>query len=227
MSVHGAGLLRSEGRWLGRAAALGCVGMLLALLWGSAAAQGGARPLGAADIEGLLRDGVTPARLATLVGQRGVSFEMSPALDRQLRAAGADDRLIAAIERAALAAERRRLDEEKARLQADREAAEREQQAAAAGMVSVPGGPFFMGCNERVDTECYDDEKPGRTVDVPAFKIDKTEVTVAQYARCVDAGACSAPGSGSRTSQAGPMASSIRRLPVPSPRAHRPTEPST
>ncbi len=57
-------------------------------------------------------------------------------------------------------------------------------------MVDVPGGPFFMGCNEAVDRECGSAEKPGRTVSVEAFRIDKTEVTVAAYKSCVDAGDC-------------------------------------
>lgn len=57
-------------------------------------------------------------------------------------------------------------------------------------MVLVPAGDFFMGCNERVDNECDDDEKPGRTVSVGAFAIDRTEVTVAAYEKCVAAGAC-------------------------------------
>lgn len=61
-------------------------------------------------------------------------------------------------------------------------------------MVDVPGGPFFMGCNESVDTECQDDEKPGRTVDVLAFRIDKYEVTVLDYEACVVAGGCSTDG---------------------------------
>jgi formylglycine-generating enzyme required for sulfatase activity len=47
-----------------------------------------------------------------------------------------------------------------------------------------------------VDTECWDDEKPGRRVQVSAFQIDKTEVTVSAYRRCVQAGACSAPATG-------------------------------
>lgn len=37
------------------------------------------------------------------------------------------------------------------------------------------------------------DEQPERTVTVDAFWISQTEVTNAQYARCVDAGACTAP----------------------------------
>ena len=55
-------------------------------------------------------------------------------------------------------------------------------------MVAVPAGSFFMGCNEQVDTECDSDELPGRRVDVGAFRIDRTEVTVARYSACVAAG---------------------------------------
>lgn len=56
--------------------------------------------------------------------------------------------------------------------------------------VAIPAGPFWMGCNEAIDHECADDEKPGREVDVAAFRIDRTEVTAARYRRCVDAEAC-------------------------------------
>jgi formylglycine-generating enzyme required for sulfatase activity len=50
-------------------------------------------------------------------------------------------------------------------------------------MVEVPGGEVFMGCNEEVDSECDDDEKPGRRVNAGPFRIDRTEVTVAAYGR--------------------------------------------
>ncbi len=62
------------------------------------------------------------------------------------------------------------------------------------GMVAVPAGDFYMGCNEAVDTECDADEKPGKTVHADGFFIDLTEVTVAAYKKCVDAEACSAKG---------------------------------
>jgi formylglycine-generating enzyme required for sulfatase activity len=45
-----------------------------------------------------------------------------------------------------------------------------------------------MGC----DT-CGADEAPAHAVDLPAFSIDRTEVTQRAYQACVDAGACSAP----------------------------------
>jgi len=65
---------------------------------------------------------------------------------------------------------------------------------AAAAMVAVPAGKALLGCNAAVDSECEDDEKPGAVVETAAFEIDITEVTVAQYRACVDAGACSAQG---------------------------------
>jgi len=62
------------------------------------------------------------------------------------------------------------------------------------GMVSVPAGEFWYGCNESVDTECDDDEKPGKRITLPVFQIDRTEVTVSAYQRCVESGGCSANG---------------------------------
>jgi formylglycine-generating enzyme required for sulfatase activity len=61
------------------------------------------------------------------------------------------------------------------------------------GMVAVPGGPFWMGCNDEVDSGCEDNEYPYHEVFLSAFAIDRTEVTAAAYAACVDAGACSSP----------------------------------
>lgn len=87
-----------------------------------------------------------------------------------------------------------------------------------ATMVYVPGGTFTMGSDDaRVDflsaicseynRACYtcspgrsvchrqwfDDEQPAHPVTLDAFWLDRTEVTNAQYAACVAAGACSLP----------------------------------
>ncbi|HKZ86101.1 MAG TPA: bifunctional serine/threonine-protein kinase/formylglycine-generating enzyme family protein [Anaerolineae bacterium] len=55
-------------------------------------------------------------------------------------------------------------------------------------MVYVPDGTFQMGSNDG-DT----DEQPVHEVTLDSFWIDRTEVTNAQYARCVKDGKCSAP----------------------------------
>jgi len=87
------------------------------------------------------------------------------------------------------AAERARA--EAAGVQAESEARAK---AEAAGMVWVPAGEFFAGCNEQVDGDCDRGEKPGGMATVGAFEIDKTEVTVSQYRACVEAGGCSDEG---------------------------------
>jgi serine/threonine-protein kinase len=54
-------------------------------------------------------------------------------------------------------------------------------------MVYVPAGKFTMGSPEG---EGYDDEYPQHTYYLDDFWIDQTEVTNAQYCKCVEAGAC-------------------------------------
>ena len=59
-------------------------------------------------------------------------------------------------------------------------------------MVDVPAGAFTMGSTSgELFVGVYTaDEKPQRTVTLSAFWIDKYEVTRAQWAECVTAGAC-------------------------------------
>ncbi len=54
--------------------------------------------------------------------------------------------------------------------------------------VKINGGTFQMGSNDGEK-----DARPMHAVRVPGFEISRTEVTVAQYRLCVDAGICSAP----------------------------------
>jgi formylglycine-generating enzyme required for sulfatase activity len=65
--------------------------------------------------------------------------------------------------------------------------------AADSEMVAVPAGPFFYGCFDRADDACDSDERPSGKFTLPAYAIDRTEVTVAAYRRCVEAKACSLP----------------------------------
>jgi formylglycine-generating enzyme required for sulfatase activity len=52
-------------------------------------------------------------------------------------------------------------------------------------MIAIPAGKLAMGA-----ADGDDDEKPVHPVDVPAFCLDRTEVTVAAYTACVRRGAC-------------------------------------
>jgi len=59
-------------------------------------------------------------------------------------------------------------------------------------MVIIPAGEFWMGCNEVVDLECENDEKPYHKVFLNSYNIDKYEVTAGEYKECVIAGNCTA-----------------------------------
>ncbi len=52
--------------------------------------------------------------------------------------------------------------------------------------VTVPAGPFVMGS----DADGEPDERPQHTRTLPAFRIDRTEVTRGAYFECVRAGRC-------------------------------------
>jgi TPR repeat protein len=51
----------------------------------------------AEEVDSLLQNGLESKRVATLVQGRGVSFALTPAIEKQLRADGADDALLVAI----------------------------------------------------------------------------------------------------------------------------------
>jgi formylglycine-generating enzyme required for sulfatase activity len=63
-------------------------------------------------------------------------------------------------------------------------------------MLEVPAGEFTMGCDERDSEVCGKAERGARAIDLPAFTIDRTEVTQAAYSRCVEAGVCTPPAGG-------------------------------
>ena len=65
--------------------------------------------------------------------------------------------------------------------------------ASKAGTVHVPEGSFARGCNAAADSACAADEKPFRILIVNAFDIDRHEVTVARWLKCIDGGGCGKP----------------------------------
>jgi formylglycine-generating enzyme required for sulfatase activity len=65
----------------------------------------------------------------------------------------------------------------------------------APGMAWIPARVFQMGSPPG---DGYDDERPAHAETVPAFCLDRTEVTVAAYRACVAAGACTEPDRGAR-----------------------------
>jgi len=54
--------------------------------------------------------------------------------------------------------------------------------------VAIPGGTFQMGSDDHLE-----DEMPRHRVEIRPFEMSKTEVTVAQYRACVEAGKCREP----------------------------------
>jgi sulfatase modifying factor 1 len=61
------------------------------------------------------------------------------------------------------------------------------------GMAFIPAGRFWMGCNATDDPACNPIASPQHEVALTPYYIDVSEVTVAQYKKCVDAGVCLAP----------------------------------
>jgi formylglycine-generating enzyme required for sulfatase activity len=56
-----------------------------------------------------------------------------------------------------------------------------------AGMVTISGGKFFMGSDDKKD---HESERPAHQITLAPYCIDTTEVTVAQYKQCSDKGEC-------------------------------------
>jgi PEGA domain len=91
---------RSPTRWVLRGIGGALVpGLVLcgALLYSRAMPQKSRGPLSKDEIIDLLKSGVTPARAAGLVREFGVSFQLSPGIENELKSAGATDELFRAL----------------------------------------------------------------------------------------------------------------------------------
>ncbi len=61
------------------------------------------------------------------------------------------------------------------------------------GMMYVAAASFKMGCNKTTDAKCDEDTEKLHNVYLSPFQIDKYEITVSDYKKCVEANACSKP----------------------------------
>jgi sulfatase modifying factor 1 len=67
------------------------------------------------------------------------------------------------------------------------------------GMITIPQGPFWMGCNDTLldapggCAAVSPSSLPAHQVHLDTFFIDRYEVTVGTYRTCVDAGVCAGP----------------------------------
>ncbi|MBL9106291.1 MAG: formylglycine-generating enzyme family protein [Myxococcales bacterium] len=57
-------------------------------------------------------------------------------------------------------------------------------------MVALERASFTMGCPRADDRDCEPDERPPGRLRLSRLRIDRREVTQAEYRRCVDAGVC-------------------------------------
>lgn len=60
------------------------------------------------------------------------------------------------------------------------------------GMTLIPSGSLWMGCNAQLDADCTPAESPQHEVQVPAFQIDRLEVSNGAYDACAADGGCTA-----------------------------------
>src|SRR5215470_9599702 len=184
--------------------------LLLAICWillAMPALSQQPRLLSVADIEKLLKAGISSTRVVELISEHGVNFVNNSTIATRLTNAGADTELLAAVGKASDKYASKAKTEEKKAEATEQKARETRQspetKVAAplpqppaqtsrdgAKMVSVPAGEFWMGSE---DSEAFPHEKPRRRVYVDAFRIDKYEVTNALYRRFMDAPGRAAP----------------------------------
>ena len=92
------------------------VGCLCSALLSVALAQEGRRPLTVDEIVYLLQQGVTSRRVASLVEEQGVKFELTEAIKERLKRAGADEGVLTVVQLAGVKFRERTAQEQRKRL---------------------------------------------------------------------------------------------------------------
>lgn len=141
-------------------------------------AQAGTQPLPEAKILSFLKDGgITNRRMATLVSERGVNFSLTPEIEKELRGAGADNALIAAIRKAEPRTER---------VAGTTAGTTKVNSKDGLTYVWIPPGNFMMGCSP--GDNCLAPENPPHRVTITkGFWMGQTLVTQAAYQRTMNA----------------------------------------
>src|SRR3990167_1409396 len=65
--------------------------------------------------------------------------------------------------------------------------------AASTDMIAIGAATLEMGCDSARDSSCSPSEQPRHPVKVHGFRIDRTELTQAEYASCTRADRCTPP----------------------------------
>jgi formylglycine-generating enzyme required for sulfatase activity len=137
------------------------------------------KPLTKDAILYMLKNKVTPNRMAALARERGIDFQITPTVESQLRQAGATDSLLAALRELAPPPPK----PPRQVVSAPTIGTVRENPKDGLKYVWIPPGMFMMGCSPG-DTECQTDEKPTHQVTITrGFWLGQTPVTVGAYKR--------------------------------------------
>jgi len=178
-------------------------------------------PISVERIEEALKEGSLPlGRIAAIVREGGVNFELTAEVRERLKRAGADVVVLQAVERAAVEyakrkveeegkkaeEERRKVEEEKKRIEAAKRREEEKRRAEEEANRKAEKEKKKKGRDEAEmvlipagefwmgSEDGRSDEKPRRRVYLDAFSIDKYKVTNELYRRFMEATGQAAPG---------------------------------
>jgi formylglycine-generating enzyme required for sulfatase activity len=153
------------------------LGLCAVNVWAQAARQ----PYSKEAIVGMLKGEMSPKRVAVLARQRGIDFQITPEVERELRRAGATAELLATLRE--IAPKPPTLQNQIAHrgVSPPASATVRENPKDGLKYVWIPPGTFMMGCSPG-DNGCRDNEKPAHQVTIArGFWMGQTPVTVGAY----------------------------------------------
>jgi len=131
----------------------------------------------------MLKGEVSPKRVAVLVRQRGIAFQITPEVDSELRRAGATAELLSTLREIAPTPSAPPLETPRRAVSVPAAGTVRESPKDGLKYVWLPPGAFVMGCSPG-DSEGFNEEKPAHEVTITrGFWMGQTPVTVGAYKR--------------------------------------------